>query len=173
MAVSWIEVTHDEAMHTSRFRANLAGTNTQKKAWVRCSILCQGHPSSWDYTRPSHACLHATHQRLMHFCNQTHISSWSVTARTRQWHFIGNMIRGDSRKWCFQLFRWIPLGERARGRPRMRFQDQFDQHWDHIKFASCAFSQFASSRSLDWYSTWPEAMGKAVTIFHRISRALI
>ena len=104
-----------------------------------------GHPSSWDYTRPYHEPLHATHERLTHFCKQSNISSWSVIARTRQWQFIGNVMRGDSRKWCFQLFRWIPLGERARGRPRMRFQDQFDLYWDHMK----AVARSANLRARD------------------------
>jgi len=104
-----------------------------------------GHPSSWDYTRPYHELLHATHERLTHFCKQSNISSWSVIARTRQWQFIGNVMRGDSRKWCFQLFRWIPLGERARGRPRMRFQDQFDLYWDHMK----AVARSANLRARD------------------------
>ena len=43
------------------------------------------------------------------------------------------MLNGKSCKWCFQLFHWIPLGSRVRKRPRMRFQDQFDQYWYHMK----------------------------------------
>ena len=104
-----------------------------------------GHPSSWDYRRPNHELLHATHERLIHFCKQNKISSWSVIARTRQWHFLGNMMRGDSCKWCFQLFRWIPLSERARGRPRMRFHDQFDLYWDYMK----AVTRAANLRARD------------------------
>ena len=38
---------------------------------------------------------------------------------------------------------------------------------------NCAHSQFASSRSLDRCNAWLKAMGKAVTIFRRISHALI
>ena len=92
-----------------------------------------GHPASWDYTRPYHELLHAQHQRLTHFCNQSNISSCSGIARTRQWQFVGKMLSGKSCKWCFQLFHWISLGSRVRGRPRMRFQDQFDQYWYHMK----------------------------------------
>ena len=58
------------------------------------------------------------------------------------------MMRGDPRKWCFQLFRWILLGERTRGRPRMGFQDQLDLYWDHMK----AVARSANLRARDHWN---------------------
>ena len=107
-----------------------------------------GHPPGWDYVRPYHELLHTTNNRLTHFCNQSHISSWSIIARSRQWNFIGNMIRGDNEKWCHKLFRWKPLGNRSRWRPDFRFQDQFDTFWHHTK--SSAHSLGAGGKPSTW-----------------------
>ena len=42
-------------------------------------------------------------------------------------------MRGDPQKWCFQLMHWKPQGYRNVGRPHMRFCDQFDHYWLHMK----------------------------------------
>ena len=92
-----------------------------------------GHPNGWDYTRPHHELLHAINERLTHFCNQNNVKTWSIIARSRQWQFVGNILRGDNQNWCCRLFNWIPLGKRSRGRPYARFQDQFNRYWTRVK----------------------------------------
>ena len=91
-----------------------------------------GHPSDWDYSRPYHELLHATNIRVSNFIVTSNINTWSIEIRKRQWAFVGSILRSDNCKWCFKLFHWRPAGSRTRGRPYLRFQDQFDKYWHHM-----------------------------------------
>ena len=66
---------------------------------------------------------------------------------------------------------WRPAGHCPRGRRHMRFNDQFDAYWNHMK--SMATTALTTWKSLDWCSSRSTQMGKTCSLVHWIPFDLI
>ena len=65
------------------------------------------------------------------------VADWVREQRRLKWRWAGHVVRRNDSRWAVRMLHWIPHGgERRRGRPATRWEDELEQ--------------FAKSQGLKW-----------------------
>ena len=82
---------------------------------------------------------------LEHQINKGTLVDWVTEQRRRKWRWAGHVARRTDGRWSTRTLHWIPIkGERARGRPATRWEDDL--------------TKFAASRDAKW-EVWAKDRG--------------
>ena len=69
------------------------------------------------------------------------VSDWVVEQRRRKWRWAGHIVRMKGLRWTVRMLHWIPVGgERSRGRPATRWEDELKEFAKSLgkKWEDCA-----------------------------------
>ena len=60
------------------------------------------------------------------------VADWVVEQRRRKWGWAGHVARRSDGRWASRMLHWIPHGgERSRGRPATRWEDELEDFSRH------------------------------------------
>lgn len=68
------------------------------------------------------------HVRNAKMRNHSKIEDVIDRAKELKWNWAGHAQRLEDKRWAKVIERWKPVGTRKRGRPKMRWQDEIQQH---------------------------------------------
>ena len=78
---------------------------------------------------------------------RTQLKDVVAEARKRKWIYANNLMTRDHTRWQVRLLNWKPSGNRAVGRPRMRWEDDLKMfagtEWKNIATTSEWFQSMA------------------------------